>query len=111
MLCRICQNEFQPNKYRPQQQVCSKLECQKARQIQNLRDWRLKNPAYFKSLDQDTSWRESRYRYSRLWKATHKEYLQEYEKSHNDQRKEYMRDYMRERRKANPTTPVNRSKS
>ncbi|MEI6631116.1 MAG: hypothetical protein WCL25_00685 [bacterium] len=111
MLCRICQKEFKPNKYRPKQQVCSRSECQKARQIQNLRDWRLKNPDYFKTLEQDASWRESRYRYSRLWKSAHKEYLKEYEGAHNPQRKEYMRDYMRQRRRINPATLVNRNKS
>ena len=111
MRCKICQSEFKPSKYRPQQQVCSKLECQKQRQLQNLKAWRLRNPNYFRSLDQDSSWREVRYRYNRLWKSTHKEYLKDYEKAHKEQRKEYMREYMRERRKLNPTPFVNRSKS
>ena len=100
MFCRICKNEFFPNKYRPGQQVCSRPECQRIRQLQNVRDWRARNPGYYKYLDQDSSWRESRHQYSKLWKATHKEYLKEYAKRQKKQRREYMREYMRRHREA-----------
>lgn len=108
MRCKICQIEFVPSKYRPNQQVCSKAECQKARQIQNLKDWRLRNPDYFKCLGQESSWRQDRHRYTRLWKGTHKETLKDYESGHKKQRREYMREYMRRRRQAQS---VNRNKS
>ncbi len=108
MRCKICQNEFTPNKYRPNQVICSRLECQKTRQIENERNWRLKNPDYFKCMDQEPFWKQNRHRYSSLWKATHKDYLKKYEEKHKEERREYMREYMREYRKAHP---VNRYKS
>lgn len=101
MRCKICQSEFTLNKYHPNQQVCLRPECQRQRQIQNERDWRLKNPDYFKVLDQESVWRQNRQRYTNLWKATHKDYLKEYEQTHKEQRKKYMREYMRNYRQAN----------
>jgi len=100
MLCRICQKEFIPNKYHPHQQVCLRLECQKIRQIQNEREWRIKNPDYFKFLGQEAAWREKRRRYNRLWKFTHKGSLREKEagESHKVRHREYMREYMRKYR-------------
>lgn len=95
MRCKICQNEFVPSKYRPKQQVCSRSQCQKARQIENLKAWRLRNPDYFKCLGQETSWRQDRYRYIKLWKEAHREKIREYGASHKEQRQEYMREYMR----------------
>lgn len=108
MRCKICQNEFIPNKYHPRQEVCSRQECQRQRQIQNLREWRLKNPEYFKYLDQEASWREKQNRCSRRWKSSHKEYLKEYQEAHKQARREYMRDYMHKYREARN---VNREKS
>lgn len=98
MRCKFCQKEFTPSKYRPKQQACPRPECQKMRQIQNARDWRGKNPDYFKYLDQDRAWRESRKRYNALWRKSHKEALKEYDEAHRPQRKEYMREYMRKYR-------------
>ena len=98
--CKICQKEFIPNKYRPNQQVCSSLECQQRRQIENEKAWRTKNPDYFKCLGQDEAWRENRHRYSRLWKAVRSEHLKEYEKEQRGERRGYMRGYMREYRQA-----------
>jgi hypothetical protein len=109
MRCKICQNEFIPNKYRPQQQICSQSECQRTRQLQNQRDWRGKNPDYFKCLGQDSAWRESRHRYSKLWKTTHKGYLREYEKDHSQQRSQYMREYMRGYRQKNKQLIINKA--
>jgi len=100
MLCRICQKEFTPNKYRPQQKVCFQPECQRQRQLENERQWRLKNPDYFKSLGQQGAWQENRHRYSKLWKARHKDHLKEYKNGHKEQRQEYMKEYMRRYRAA-----------
>lgn len=63
--------------------------------MQNLKDWRQKNPDYFKCLGQEPAWQEKRKRYNRLWKETNKERLKEYEGAHKEQRREYMREYMR----------------
>ena len=108
MRCRICQNEFIPNKYHPNQQVCFQVSCQKARKLENEKNWRQKNPDYFKSLGQEEHWREIRHRYSKLWRISHKDYLKTYEKAHQDQRREYMRNYMRRYREA---SYVNRDKT
>ncbi len=108
MLCKFCQNEFTPSKYRPKQQVCSRPECQRLRQLQNEKDWRLRNPDYFKCLGQESSWRADRHRYTRLWKAMHGVGIRAYEKANQKPRREYMREYMRRYRQ---TSPVNGNKS
>jgi hypothetical protein len=108
MRCKICQNEFTPSKYRPGQQACSRPECQKARQVQNERAWRQKNPDYFKSQGQEVSWQQKRRRYSYLWKKTHPNELKIYAQNRKEKRREYMREYMRRRRL---TLAVNRSKT
>ena len=98
MRCKICQIEFIPDKYHPNQQCCPLPKCQRERQVQNEHTWRLRNPNYFKCLGQEGAWRESRYRYNKLWRLTHKDYLKNYEDAHRQQRKEYMREYMRQYR-------------
>lgn len=95
MLCKICHGEFVPNKYHPGQQVCLNPQCQKARQIQNLSEWRRKNPDYFKCIGQEPAWQEKRRMYNKLWKNTNKDYVKTYEETHREQRREYMREYMR----------------
>lgn len=108
MRCKICQNEFVPNKHRPKQQICSRPECQKQRQTENERQWRLKNPDYFKSLGQEAFWRQRRAQYSRIWKKRHKKHLKEYAEKRKKERQEYMRNYMAKYRLARN---VNREKS
>jgi len=98
MKCSICNNEFSPSKYRPSQQVCSSPACQRQRQLLNQKQWRLKNPDYFKCLGQEPAWQDKRRRYNQLWKAANKEYIKAYENEHKDQRREYMREYMRKYR-------------
>ena len=94
MRCKICNNEFTPSKYRPKQETCSKPACQHERQIRNLAEWRRRNPDYFKCLGQESSWDASRHRYSRLWKAAHKDEIRAYYREHKQERNEYMREYM-----------------
>lgn len=108
MRCKICKNEFTLSKYHPRQRVCLRPDCQRTRQIQNERDWRAKNPDYFKYLDQESAWRDKRKRYNQLWKAAHKQELKTYQKARLKQRQEYMREYMRRYRLAGV---VNRNKS
>lgn len=100
MRCKICQREFKPSKYRPNQEACSQPECQKQRQAQNLKDWRQKNPDYFKYLGQEPIWRDSRRQYNKLWRNTHEDYLEKYEIKRKKQRRTYMREYMRRKRGA-----------
>ena len=95
MYCKICNKEFKPNKYHPNQRVCPDSVCQHKRQIQNIRQWRAKNPEYFKCRDQEEFWRKNRRNYSRSWRMAHKDYLREYSRSHREERREYMREYMR----------------
>ncbi|MCX7927236.1 MAG: hypothetical protein N2606_03770 [Candidatus Omnitrophica bacterium] len=95
MKCRICQNEFTPNKYHPKQQVCTNPACQRVRQLENMKIWRQKNPDYFKSLGQEKQWREVKARYHKLWGGKNKEYLKKYAEAHRAERSEYMRNYMR----------------
>lgn len=99
MICKICKKEFIPDKYHPNQQCCLSLECQRQRQILNEKEWRSRNPNYFKCLGQESAWRENRHRYNKLWRLTHKNYLHDYQEKHKQQRKEYMREYMRRYRK------------
>ncbi|HRZ14062.1 MAG TPA: hypothetical protein P5110_01000 [Candidatus Omnitrophota bacterium] len=95
MVCKLCGNEFQPSKYHANQQVCGSAECQKTRQLQNQKEWRQRNPDYFKCLGQEQAWKEKRRRYNRLWKVTHQDFLKDYDQDHKEQRREYMRGYMR----------------
>ncbi len=95
MLCKICQKEFTPSKYRPAQKVCSGPECQKIRQIQNVREWRIRNLDYFRCNGGEFSWREARRLQSKRWRQNHKSQLREYRENHRQQRREYMREYIR----------------
>ena len=100
--CKICQREFIPNKHHPLQQACSRPECQRLRQIFNQREWRRKNPEYFKLRGQEASWRRERHRYSRLWRIAHKAHIKAYQLKHRRERREYMREYMRRYRARPP---------
>ncbi|MDD5633712.1 MAG: hypothetical protein PHW46_00335 [Candidatus Omnitrophica bacterium] len=98
--CSICGKPFLPNKYRPNQEVCSSLECQYQRQLLNMKSWRETNPNYFKYKEsQDKSWKQACRERSLDWRRKHKEYLQLYREANKDRHREYMRDYMRQYRK------------
>jgi hypothetical protein len=99
MRCRICQIEFTPSKYRPCQQVCFKVECQRLRQIQNNREWRSRNPDYFLSSGQSLYWRKKRQDYTEIWRQKNKAKLKKYALKNADKRRLYMREYMRKRRR------------
>ena len=98
--CDICGNPFIPNKYRPNQNVCSGVECQYQRQLVNMSGWRKKNPNYFRYKEaRDSSWKETCRNRSLEWRKKHKEYLKLYREAHKTRHRNYMRDYMREYRK------------
>jgi hypothetical protein len=98
--CKICGKAFIANKYRPNQEVCSSLECQYQRQLYNMKEWRDDNPHYFKYKEsQDKSWKQACRERSLEWRHKHKEYLQLYREANKERHRDYMRDYMREYRK------------
>jgi len=99
-ICKTCGKPFIPNKYRPNQEICSSVECQYRRQLKNMAGWRGKNPHYFKYKEaHDTSWKETCRQRSLEWRKRHKEYLKLYREAHKERHRNYMRDYMREYRK------------
>jgi hypothetical protein len=97
--CIMCGKPFIPNKYRPNQEVCSSLECQYQRQLKNMKSWRETNPNYFKYKEsQDKSWKQACRERSLEWRRKHREYLQLYREANKERHREYMRDYMRKYR-------------
>jgi hypothetical protein len=97
--CSICGKTFIPNKYRPNQEICSSLECQYQRQLENMRSWRKSNPNYFKYKEsKDQSWKQTCRERSLEWRKKHREYLQLYREANKERHREYMRDYMRKYR-------------
>lgn len=98
--CKICGKPFMANKYRPNQEICSSVECQYRRQLGNMTQWRRRNPDYFKYKEMhDASWKETCRQRSLEWRKGHKEYLKLYREAHKERHRDYMRDYMREYRK------------
>lgn len=94
--CTICGKPFIANKYRPNQLICSSLECQYQRQLGNMKSWRNANPNYFKYKEsQDKSWKQACRERSLEWRRRHKEYLQLYREANKERHRNYMRDYMR----------------
>ena len=98
-ICEICSQEFIPSKYRPNQKICSKLECQKERQKRNILSWRERNPAYFRHIHANPHWRNKRSFRSRQWRLTHPDHIRQYREAHRDYYRLYMREYMRQYRK------------
>ena len=99
-ICPICKKWFIPNKYRPNQQYCSSLECQYKRQLSNMKKWRDGNPNYFKYREaKDATWKETCKGRAKKWRDRHHEYLKLYREEHKEKYREYMRDYMRSYRK------------
>jgi len=98
--CKICGKAFISNKYRPNQEICSSVECQYQRQLSNMAVWRKRNPNYFKYKEaQDVSWKATCRKRSLEWRKVHKDYLKLYREAHKDRHREYMRKYMRDYRK------------
>ena len=107
--CSICKKVFLPNKYRPNQVICSNLECQYQRQLQNMKHWRDENPNYFKYKEiKDVKWKESCRERARKWRQNHLDYLKLYRQEHKEDHRDYMKKYMMEyrRRKKEKTEPA-----
>lgn len=107
--CPVCKKSFLSNKYRPNQRICSSLECQYQRQLDNMKEWRDRNPNYFKYKEmKDVRWKETCRERARRWRQSHLDYLKLYRQEHKETHREYMRKYMREyrkRKKENMQTP------
>ena len=102
--CVICGKPFIPNKYRPNQETCSGVECQYKRQLSNMTEWRKRNPNYFKYKEaRDTSWKDTCKQRSLDWRKRHEEYLKLYREANRLRHRNYMKDYMRQYRKKNKT--------
>ncbi|MBN2097816.1 MAG: hypothetical protein JW714_04995 [Candidatus Omnitrophica bacterium] len=93
--CLICQQKFLPSRYRKEQQVCSRRECQRQRQLNNLAAWRAKNPGYFKFSQHDSSWAELYRGRARRWRKKNQAKIKKYRRAHKQEHREYMREYMR----------------
>ena len=108
-ICTSCGKAFVPNKYRPNQEVCSSVECQYKRQLDNMAIWRNRNPNYFKYKEaEDASWKETCRHRSLAWRKKHKEYLKLYREAHKKRHRDYMRDYMRDYRKKRSQSQANK---
>ena len=77
-ICKICGKSFIPDKYHPYQEVCSSSECQHQRQILNQRNWRLRNPDYFKYKEKKSIWEKRRAQYLEEWRKNHRDYFKTY---------------------------------
>jgi len=110
-ICEICGKPFRPNKYRPSQTICSSVECQYQRQLENMSRWRKRNPNYFRYKEaQDASWKETCRHRSLNWRKKHKEYLKLYRDAHKDRHRNYMREYMKEYRKRKKLKKIDETK-
>lgn len=106
--CAICGQTFTANKYSPRQRVCAKPECQKARQIQSMKEWRAKHPDYFKyDASKGEDWLRLQRERSRTWRRNNPDKIKHYRQSHLDEYRSYMREYMRKyRQKQKGDTPA-----
>jgi len=110
-ICKICGKPFIPNKYRPNQEICSSVECQYQRQLDNMAGWRKTNPNYFKYKEaEDASWKQTCRSRSLEWREKHKEYLKLYREAHKKRHRDYMKKYMREYRKRRKEEKSNEEK-
>ncbi len=104
-LCQICQTPFSPNKYSPRQKICSSPECQKKRQHESMRQWREKNPNYFKyDESKGMEWLQTQRQRSKLWREKNPEKVKVYRQTHLSEYRQYMRDYMRQYRERKKMT-------
>lgn len=92
--CAICGKLFTPSKYRPNQTACPAPECQRQRQIRNIKEWRVKHKE-----TADPAAKEARRQKYREWRGKHQEYLKLYRESRREEYRNYMREYMQRYRK------------
>lgn len=103
-ICEKCNEQFIPNKYRRQQKVCSKPECQRKRQLDDMSLWREQNPNYFR--DAKILWRQLTRERARIWRQRNKRKQHLYRQTHKEDIRLYMREYMRRYRNPSGGKPV-----
>ncbi len=96
-ICKICGKSFIASKYRLEFQIiCSDPACQRRRQLENMKQWRKRNPHYFK---QDSlrgeHWRQLYKKRIKRWRKEHPDYFKQYREKNKIVHKDYMREYMR----------------
>jgi len=74
--CPFCQQSFIASRFRPQQQVCSKPDCQRSRRSSYHRRKRQDDPGYAQDC------RDS----NRKWRAAHPDYQKQYWQTHPEAR-------------------------
>ena len=74
-LCRYCRQPFQPNRYHPQQQVCSQPACQS----QRCSDY------HRQKIASDGVYRQVCLESPRKWRETHPDYWRKYRQEHPEQ--------------------------
>lgn len=108
--CIFCQTPFAPNKYSPRQKVCSNPVCQKKRQLESMKEWRLRHPDYFKyDESKGQEWLDLQRRRSKLWRQKNPDKVRSYRQAHSQEYRNYMREYMRkyrERKKGSAPPPA-----
>ena len=97
--CLYCQQPFEQNKYSKRQKVCSKPECQHARQLASMKEWREKHPDYFKyDESKGEAWLQTQRERSRQWRQRNPDKIRSYRQSHLEGYRTYMREYMKKYR-------------
>lgn len=97
--CIICKEPFERNKYSPRQKVCSKAECQHARQISSMKEWRTKHPDYFKyDESKGEEWLRTQRDRSKVWRQRNPDKIKAYRQAHLQDYRSYMREYMKKYR-------------
>ena len=70
--CCICQQSFQPSKYRPDQTFCSRADCQRRRRAEYHRRKIETDPVYAEVVnDSRKKWRDSHPDYQRAYRQSH----------------------------------------
>jgi hypothetical protein len=70
--CRFCQQSFQPAKFRPDQSVCSQVECQQRRRGEYHRRKIATDPEYAEVVrDSRRKWRDAHPDYQKAYRQTH----------------------------------------
>jgi hypothetical protein len=72
--CRYCQQSFEPSKFRPDQSVCSQVDCQRQRRAEYHRHKIETDPEYAQVV------RDSRQK----WRAAHPDYQKSYRQTHTE---------------------------
>lgn len=99
LTCLYCQQPFEQNKYSKRQKVCSKPECQHARQLASMKEWREKHPDYFKyDESKGEEWLKTQRERSRQWRQRNPDKIRAYRQTHLDDYRNYMREYMKKYR-------------